>query len=328
VLASTHENIEIVLVDDGSREPLDLALLERLEREAGVAGSRFKVARHLAPRGSAAAKSSGLALATGDAVLFVDVGDLIQPAFLREAAIALSSCPDITGVLPTVGYLEQSEDLANGKCDEFATELGDAPTPGLLQSSSALHPIWRRSALPGGSFDPLMNGDSMWIAFFGALIRGARFLPTPEVAYLARKATQGEGLRLDRRSAVLGQLAPHHSRAGVRELWFASLFLALPDQQRIEQPPLQETSSGPPVPLRYVWIDLANGLFKRAGPLHSRLKLALSRALSRRDAHELPPSPGSVRPLRHQLADRLNATLKGVPRAHRLLRRLGGETPH
>ncbi len=330
VIASSYENIEIVMVDDASREPLDIALFEQLERGTRQAGSPIKVVRHLTPRGPAAARSSGLALASGDAILFLEAGDVVQPRLLGEAAVALSHCPEIAGVLPTVGYLEDGEDLANGKCSELAVGLGDAPTPGLIHSSSALHPIWRRSALPIGGFNPIMDGDGMWIAYFGALVRGARFLPTPEVGLLARKETRGEGLGLDRRSTVLGQLALQRSQAGLRELWLASLFLALPQhpQTSSELPPVHVKPADQVAPLRYTWIDLANGLFKRTGPLHAGLKRVLLEALSRRGAEELPLAPGSVRPLRHELADRLNGALRGMPRAHRLLRRLGGEARH
>jgi hypothetical protein len=167
-----------------------------------------------------------------------------------------------------------------------------------------------------------VGADGPWLAYFGALLAGSRFIPTPEVAYLARQASAGLELTRDHRAALLGRLAPGRAGAGQRELWLASLLLELP-QKPAPGAPADTGAEGALIPLRYTWMDLANRALKRSGPLHRLLRQALSNALAPSDPEGLPRS--QARPLRHQIADRLNATLKGLPAAHRLLRRVGAE---
>jgi glycosyltransferase involved in cell wall biosynthesis len=73
VLAQTHENIEVVLVDDGSNE--DMAILEQA---AAAAGARVRVLRQ-DNRGPASARNVGWAAARGRYVAFLDADDLFLP---------------------------------------------------------------------------------------------------------------------------------------------------------------------------------------------------------------------------------------------------------
>jgi len=88
VLAQTHSNVEVILVDDGSNE--DIAAVESL------AGSESRVRLvSQANAGPAAARNNGLAHSSGDYIAFLDADDIFMPtkvhvqlaAMMREGAV-------------------------------------------------------------------------------------------------------------------------------------------------------------------------------------------------------------------------------------------------
>ena len=78
VLAQTCQDFEIVVVDDGSPEPIRLRLPD----------ARLRVLRHETNRGPAAARNTGIRAARGELVAFLDSDDLWLPEKLaRQAAL-------------------------------------------------------------------------------------------------------------------------------------------------------------------------------------------------------------------------------------------------
>jgi len=71
-----REQLEIIVVDDGSREPASLA---GLDPEGEVRWLRFPVSQ-----GRGAARNAGIAAATGEYLKFLDDDDLLEPEALRE----------------------------------------------------------------------------------------------------------------------------------------------------------------------------------------------------------------------------------------------------
>jgi len=75
VLQQTHDNIELIVVDDHSttdmREPLSELAFDSL--------SRFEFVRHDENRGGAAARATGLEWATGQFLSVLDDDDVIHP---------------------------------------------------------------------------------------------------------------------------------------------------------------------------------------------------------------------------------------------------------
>jgi glycosyltransferase involved in cell wall biosynthesis len=82
-LAQTVIDIEVIVVDDASPEPIELDLDDR----------RVKVIRHERNRGPAAARNSGLDAAAGDIVSFLDDDDLYTPVRVESALRALRDAP-------------------------------------------------------------------------------------------------------------------------------------------------------------------------------------------------------------------------------------------
>lgn len=77
VLAQTHADLELIVVDDGSSD--DIAVVV-----SGFGDARVRLVRHEQPRGPAAARNSGLAVARGIYVAFQDSDDSWVPHKLER----------------------------------------------------------------------------------------------------------------------------------------------------------------------------------------------------------------------------------------------------
>ncbi|QNA45005.1 glycosyltransferase [Lacibacter sediminis] len=90
VLAQTHQSIEIILVDDGSTD--NSYLLAKQYESNGVQVMQQKNA------GAAVARNTGLAVATGDYIQFLDAGDVLDKAKIAAQVSALQNQRDKVAV--------------------------------------------------------------------------------------------------------------------------------------------------------------------------------------------------------------------------------------
>lgn len=88
--AQTHQDCEILIVDDHSTEPATRALLARLEA-AGQSVLRLPAHKH----GAAAARNWGITRAQGPYILPLDADDLIAPTYAAKAARVLDAQPEV-----------------------------------------------------------------------------------------------------------------------------------------------------------------------------------------------------------------------------------------
>src|SRR5262245_34012598 len=91
VLAQTYQNFEILVVDDGSTEPLTQALLADYSRP------KTSVIR-IPHAGVSAARNAGLARARGAYFCALDADDRLEPSFLEKTVAALDADPAVTFV--------------------------------------------------------------------------------------------------------------------------------------------------------------------------------------------------------------------------------------
>ena len=87
VLAQTRSDLELVVVDDGSRDDT-AAIVEALQAE----DARVRLVRQ-ENQGAAAARNNGIAQARGRFVSFIDSDDLWLPTYLEAMGAALEQAP-------------------------------------------------------------------------------------------------------------------------------------------------------------------------------------------------------------------------------------------
>ena len=88
VLAQTFNDLEIVIVDDGSSDAATVALLDGYQRP------RTTVLR-TTNMGLAAARNNGIAAASGTYILPLDADDRIEPTYLEQAVEVLAGRPEV-----------------------------------------------------------------------------------------------------------------------------------------------------------------------------------------------------------------------------------------
>ena len=88
VLAQTLQDCEILVVNDGSTDPLTSAVFAELQ-ESGIH------VIHTDNQGLAAARNNGIRRATGKYILPLDADDRIGPQYLEKAAAVLENNPEI-----------------------------------------------------------------------------------------------------------------------------------------------------------------------------------------------------------------------------------------
>lgn len=88
VYAQTYDDLEIIVVNDGSTDPLTLAAL------ATLAHPLVRII-HRDNGGLATARNTGIAAAQGEYILPLDADDLIEPEYLSQAVAVLAGDPEV-----------------------------------------------------------------------------------------------------------------------------------------------------------------------------------------------------------------------------------------
>ena len=88
VLASTYQNIEIIVVDDGPTDPFTIELLKNLSK------SKTRVIFQ-ENQGLARARNNGISQANGEFILPLDADDKIDPTYIEKALYVLKQRPQL-----------------------------------------------------------------------------------------------------------------------------------------------------------------------------------------------------------------------------------------
>jgi len=153
LIAALGDVADVVIVDDGSRVPVD--------------GARV---RHERPRGPAAARNAGWRRATTDLVAFVDSDCLPQPGWL-DALLPHFADPRVAAVAPRIVSAPGASVLARYEGTRAPHDLG--PTPGAVRPRapvsyvSATVLVARRAVLAelGGFSEDLRFGEDLDLVF-------------------------------------------------------------------------------------------------------------------------------------------------------------------
>jgi glycosyltransferase involved in cell wall biosynthesis len=108
ILAQTHRNLDVVIVNDGSFEPED-DVLENL-----TADPRVRVVNQL-HRGDLTARNLGLRLAGGEYLLMFDADNVLEPEFVTKALAMFRERPELAYVTCWLRFVDPSgEELGEG----------------------------------------------------------------------------------------------------------------------------------------------------------------------------------------------------------------------
>lgn len=193
LLAQRTQPAEIIVVDDGSAD-------DSAQVAAAVPGVR--VVRR-PPEGPAAARNAGAALATGEAIAFLDADDVADPCRIAAQAPLLAADPDAVAV---AGRMVQF--LTPDREEELRSRLACPPeavhafTPGTLL-------VRREAFLAGGGLDTTLAGGEVvdWVRRCRA--QGLRFIEHDDV--VLHRRIHGDNLSLRREQLHAGYLAVAHA---------------------------------------------------------------------------------------------------------------------
>jgi len=92
VLNQTYDRLEVIVVDDGSKDGTE-------EKLATIRDERFRYLAHQQNRGGSAARNTGLEIAQGDYLAFLDDDDRMMPDHLSAAVGKLEELSEKWGVV-------------------------------------------------------------------------------------------------------------------------------------------------------------------------------------------------------------------------------------
>jgi glycosyltransferase involved in cell wall biosynthesis len=174
VLAQTFQDLEILVVDDGSTEPDTVRLLADYRRP------RTRVVRS-ENRGLPGARNLGVRETSGPYVCTLDADDRLAPTFLEKSVAVLDRDPSVAFVshwLETFG--DEAWEWKPESCELL--DLLDRNTV----NGSAL--VRREALLAVGGFDESMRqGCEDWALWLEMVHRGSRGVILPEVLFHYRR---------------------------------------------------------------------------------------------------------------------------------------------
>ncbi len=173
-LAQTYEDLEIVIVDDGSTDPATHAKTRSLRRP------KTRVL-HTENQGLPSARNTGIRAARGEYILPLDADDRLAPAYLEKAVAVLE-------VRPEVG-------IVYGQAEYFDGQSGTWESPPYSLSEMLLHNLIYCSAVfrkadweQVGGYKPVMKyGWEDWEFWLSLLELGRQVYQLPQTVFFYRR---------------------------------------------------------------------------------------------------------------------------------------------
>jgi glycosyltransferase involved in cell wall biosynthesis len=174
-LAQNHDNLEIIVVNDGSTDPDTNRLL------SGYRRPKTRVVQS-ENRGPAGARNLAIAHATGDYLCALDADDKLAPGYFAKAAAILDADPSITFVSSWLQMFGEEETL-------WKQERCDLPAL-LAECTVCTAALVRKSAVDSiGGFDVDLPafGYEDWDLWLSLVEKGFRGVVLPEVMFYYRR---------------------------------------------------------------------------------------------------------------------------------------------
>jgi glycosyltransferase involved in cell wall biosynthesis len=192
--SQTYPNIEVVVVDDGSRTS------EARQKLKSIATSRHRFPVkivHTPDVGLGAARNAGVKQANGDFVLFMDDDNVAIPEMTERfvAAIQSSNSDVVTGL----ASIFEGDDFPTDQMMShvFYLPLGGAINLGMFRNSYGdAHAIWKRSTLEAlNGFIETRAPAEDWELFARACLKGYQVSVVPEQLHWRRVHKQSLSAR-------------------------------------------------------------------------------------------------------------------------------------
>jgi glycosyltransferase involved in cell wall biosynthesis/GT2 family glycosyltransferase len=277
VRAQTHQNIEVLVVDDGSTDPASIAMLERLETHADARSGRLRVLRKR-NGGLGDARNFGIAHARARYVVPLDADDLLHPTFIAKtlhaagqpstSARPLAMVTAIVAAFPDPPGVPEPLEAAPWVWLPLGLERDMLPAANVCSCCVAL--LDKAAIDAVGGYDPWLTSYEDWDFYCKLAARGYGALFVPERLFFYRQRDDsmrheiGEPNLARFRALITSRhpTLPEHPDAALRILagelrQHESVYLRNP---------------------RYQAIDRINRAFKRT-PLHRPLKSIVLRTL-------------------------------------------------
>ena len=202
-VARSGRTVEIIVVDDGSRDGTD-GMIRALARRPGWT---LRLVRHAESRGPAAARNAGVRAARAATLVFTDSDCLPSPGWLRALLAGLQASPELAAVEGRVIPRPAPPH------DPYTQAVQNARGGRWLTCNLAVR---RKAFLRAGGFDeryPLPVREDTDFAF-ALLTSGARigFVPGAVVVHPIRRGGPGRFLREARQAVTEGLLFRKYPR--------------------------------------------------------------------------------------------------------------------
>ena len=179
--AQTFQDFEIIMVDDGSTDPVTREIMDRLEHEAV---SKLHLIRQ-ENCGVIAARNRAICLASGRYIFPLDVDDVIEPTFLEKCVLYLEQSPPHVFVYAWT--------YSTG-VDDFIWKTRDTAPLEVLAENKIGFAVYHRQAFEeAGGYNPVMeDGYEDW-EFCIHLVRlgyVGKTIPEPLYRYYVKKGSR------------------------------------------------------------------------------------------------------------------------------------------
>jgi glycosyltransferase involved in cell wall biosynthesis len=232
-LAQTHGAVEVIVVDDGSRDDS----LPLIRSTPGFLAGRVELIVQ-ANAGVARARNAGAALGRGRFLVFLDADDLLEPTYVERCLAALQGAPPWTGYAYTqMRYFGAAEGIYRSKPFGRGKLIR-----GNFVNASAL--VRREAFEAAGGFDPGLTGHedhALWVALLERGWGGV-FVGEPLLRYRRHTASSRNTLTRSRLRELHADVAIRHPR-----LFWLHLLLH-PGRARAAAERLRQAGPWPPSP--------------------------------------------------------------------------------
>ena len=187
VLNQTYQNLEIIIVNDGSSDDTKLILEDYLKRD-----NRITLLDNKESMGVSEARNSGIKTSDGNYICFIDADDVVKNDYIERLCSEMDDDADVV----CCGYYEVQDDIDNvlkehtlpnktlKKVDESYSLYSDCLTESVLMQA-VWGKIFRKELFDNISFEPLIVGEDE-VLFVNVMISNAVIKTMDYVGYYYR----------------------------------------------------------------------------------------------------------------------------------------------